>query len=51
VAILKRHGYRAAATGHESFQTIASNPDLLPQLREVGRSEEAPPEDDGPVAA
>ena len=43
LAILKRHGYRAAATGHESFATIASNPDILPQLREVGRSEEAPP--------
>jgi hypothetical protein len=51
LAILRRAGFEAAATRHETFELIHEDPESLPQLREAGIIERQPPDDDGPVAA
>jgi hypothetical protein len=50
LAILRRHGFEAAATRHETFELIHEDPESLPQLREAGIIERKPPDDD-PAAA
>jgi hypothetical protein len=51
LSILRRHGFEAAATRHETFELIHEDPESLPQLREAGIIEQRPPEDDPPTAA
>lgn len=40
LSILRRYGFEAAPTGHDTFDLIASDHDLLPQLREIHESGE-----------
>jgi hypothetical protein len=40
LALLKRYGFEAAATKHDTFDLIAEDHDQLPQLREIHDSGE-----------
>jgi hypothetical protein len=40
LSILKRYGFEAGATKHDTFDLIASDHDMLPQLREIHDSGE-----------
>ena len=40
LAMLKRYGFEAAPTKHDTFDLIASDHDQLPQLREIHDSGE-----------
>ena len=40
LGVLKRYGFEVAPTRHETFDLIASDHDMLPQLREIHDSGE-----------
>jgi hypothetical protein len=49
--LIRKAGFEAAPTRHDTFELIHEDPESLPQLREAGVVEKRPPEDDPPPAA
>jgi hypothetical protein len=44
MAVLKKAGYVARPTNHETLRLVAENPEELPQFREIGPPFDPPPE-------
>jgi hypothetical protein len=43
LGVLKKAGYVARPTNHETLRLVAENPEELPQFREIGEPYDPPP--------